>query len=160
MPCRSCLSRFSLPLRHGSCNNSLFSHGCLPPFIVVLQSRHIAMLLQSWINQRQIRCWIKPLLHRYWIFCNHYFQRRRFVRLENMTALRCSFWTPYQLVSMNYELSLTERDIAAHPNHVVLTVDGNLLVHFALGIEPPQRCSIPMSGIRSLFVNLPKLGRR
>ena len=46
---------------------------------------------------------------------------------------------------MDYGLSLIERDIAAHPNHFVLTDDGNLLVHFALGIEPSQRRSIQCS---------------
>jgi hypothetical protein len=38
---------------------------------------------------------------------------------------------------MDNGLSLIERDVATHPNHFVLTVDGNLLVHFALWIEPP-----------------------
>src|SRR5271169_6204661 len=58
-----------------------------------------------------------------------------------MTASRCSVWPPNQHVSMDDRLSLIECDIAAHPNHFVLTDDGNLLVHFALRIEPPQRCS-------------------
>ena len=49
---------------------------------------------------------------------------------------------PHYRVSMDYGLSLIERDIAAHPDQFVLTSDGNLLVHFALGIEPSQRCSI------------------
>src|SRR5260221_4821942 len=62
-----------------------------------------------------------------------------------MTALRCPVWIPDQHVRMDYRLSLIERDIAAHPNHFVLTVDGNLFVHFALWIEPPQRCSIESS---------------
>src|SRR5580700_403662 len=62
-----------------------------------------------------------------------------------MTALRCSVWTSHQHVSMDYRLSLIERDVAAHPHHFVLTIDGNLLVHFALGIEPAQRCSIQCS---------------
>src|SRR6266849_6980991 len=46
---------------------------------------------------------------------------------------------------MDYRLSLIERDVTAHPNHFVLTVDRNLLVHFALRIEPSQRCSIHRS---------------
>jgi len=95
------------------------------------------MLLQGWINQRQIRRRIKPLLSRYWIDCDHYFQGRRHVRSENMPAVRCSVWTPHDHVSMDNGLSLIERDVATHPNHFVLTVDGNLLVHFALWIEPP-----------------------
>jgi hypothetical protein len=46
---------------------------------------------------------------------------------------------------MYYGLSLIERDIAAHPDHFVLAIDGDLLVHFALGIEPSQRRSIQRS---------------
>src|SRR3984957_20904923 len=53
-----------------------------------------------------------------------------------MAALRCSVWAADQHVCMNYGFPLIERDVAAHPNHFVLTVDGNFLVHFALGIEP------------------------
>src|ERR1700693_6212944 len=53
-----------------------------------------------------------------------------------MAALRCSVWAADKHVSMNYGLSLIERDVAAHPNHFVLTIDGNLLVHLALRIEP------------------------
>ena len=62
-----------------------------------------------------------------------------------MSALRSSIRTPHHHVGMNYGLSLIERDIAAHPNYFVLTVDGNLLVHFALRVEPSQRCSIQRS---------------
>jgi hypothetical protein len=43
---------------------------------------------------------------------------------------------------MDYGLPLIECDIAAHPDHFVLTVDRNLPVHFALGIEPSQRRSV------------------
>jgi hypothetical protein len=43
---------------------------------------------------------------------------------------------------MDYGLSLIERDIAAHPDHLVLTADRNLFVHFALGIKPTQRRSV------------------
>src|SRR6201987_2420417 len=57
-----------------------------------------------------------------------------------MTALRCSVWAPHYHVSMDHGLSFIERDITAHPNHFVLTFDGNLPVHFALGIEP-RHCS-------------------
>src|SRR5437879_8459941 len=46
---------------------------------------------------------------------------------------------------MHYGLSLIERDVAAHPNHFVLTVDRNLLVHFALRIKPSQRSAIQRS---------------
>src|SRR6266850_3658288 len=46
---------------------------------------------------------------------------------------------------MDYRLSLVERDVATHPRHFNLTLDRNLLVHFALGIEPRQRCSIQRS---------------
>src|SRR5579862_765539 len=62
-----------------------------------------------------------------------------------MPALRCSDWIPYHHVGMDYGLSFIERDVAAHSNHFVLTLDGNLLVHFALGIEPAQRGSIECS---------------
>src|SRR6266404_6088123 len=43
---------------------------------------------------------------------------------------------------MRHRLSLIESDVTAHPNHFVLTLDGNLLVRFALRIKPTQRCSI------------------
>src|ERR1700685_3114893 len=107
-------------------------------------------LLQSWINhcrinQGQIRFGIEPLLHRYRVDGDHHFQRRRYVRVENMAGTSCSVWTPHHHVRMNYGLSLIESDIAAHRDHFVLTVDGNLLVHLALGIEPSQRRSIQRS---------------
>src|SRR5258705_13977050 len=46
---------------------------------------------------------------------------------------------------MDYGLSLIESDVSAHPNYFVLTLDRNLLVHFALRIKPSQRCSIHRS---------------
>src|SRR5258705_8326944 len=46
---------------------------------------------------------------------------------------------------MDYRLFLIERDVSAHPNYFVLTLDGDLLVHFTLTIKPPQRCSIDRS---------------
>src|SRR6478609_10214584 len=46
---------------------------------------------------------------------------------------------------MDDGLSLIERDIAAHADHFVLTVDRNLLVHFALRIKPSQCSSIQRS---------------
>src|SRR5208337_4582141 len=46
---------------------------------------------------------------------------------------------------MDYGLSLIERDVADHRNHFDLTVDGNLLVHFALWIKPRQGCPIQRS---------------
>src|ERR1700745_1892599 len=121
-----------------------FSHGCSASSIYSCPAI-ASYLLQSRINQRQISCQIKPLLHRYWIDCNHYFQRRRYVRLENVTALRGSIWPSHQHVGMDHGPSLVERDIATHTDHFVLTIDGNLLVHFALGIEPSHRCSIQRS---------------
>jgi hypothetical protein len=42
---------------------------------------------------------------------------------------------------MQRRLSTIERDITAHPDHFVLTVDENLLVHVSLGIEKSQPCS-------------------
>ena len=57
-----------------------------------------------------------------------------------MAGARCSVWTPHHHVRMDYGLSLIERDIAAHPNNFVLAIDRDLLVHFALGIEP-AKCS-------------------
>ena len=62
-----------------------------------------------------------------------------------MTALRRPIWIPDEHVRMDYRLSLVERDIPAHPYHFVLTGDGNLFVHFALGIEPRHCCSIHRS---------------
>jgi hypothetical protein len=62
---------------------------------------------------------------------------------------------------VDYGLSLVESDITAHSNHFMLTVDGDLLVHFTPRIEPPQRCSVhcPDSGEMSAgdFVLLRKL---
>src|SRR5206468_3121262 len=46
---------------------------------------------------------------------------------------------------MDYRLSFIEGDVTAHPNYFVLTLDRNLLVHFALRIKPSQRCSIHRS---------------
>jgi hypothetical protein len=40
---------------------------------------------------------------------------------------------------MHYGIALIECDVTAHRNHFVLAVDGNLLVHLALGIEPSKR---------------------
>ena len=57
------------------------------------------------------------------------------IRLENMAGARCSVWASHDHVRMDHRFSLIERDIATHPNHLVLTMDGNLLVHFALGME-------------------------
>src|ERR1700739_1687513 len=62
-----------------------------------------------------------------------------------MTAVYGAVWTSHNHVSMDYGLSLIERDVAAHPNHFMLTFDGNLLVHFALGIEPRHGRSIDCS---------------
>jgi hypothetical protein len=62
--------------------------------------------------------------------------------VEKMTALHCSVCVPNHHMRVNYGLSLIERDVAAHPNDLALTFNGNLFVHFALGIEPPQCCSI------------------
>ena len=52
---------------------------------------------------------------------------------------------PYHHMRMDYGLSLIERDVTTHPNHFVLTMDGNFLVHFALGIKPSQRRSTQRS---------------
>jgi hypothetical protein len=62
-----------------------------------------------------------------------------------MAGARRSVWTPHHHVSVDHGLCLIERNIAAHPNHFVPTIDGDLFVHFALRIEPPQRCSIQRS---------------
>ena len=60
-------------------------------------------------------------------------------------ALRCSVRAPHYHVRMDYRLSLIERDIAAHSDHFVLALDGNLLVHLALGVEPSDRRPIECS---------------
>src|SRR5580658_2765146 len=62
-----------------------------------------------------------------------------------MASTRCSVWAPYHHVSVDYGPSLVECDVATHPDQFVLTVDGNLLVHFALGIEPAHRCVVQRS---------------
>src|ERR1700676_4239633 len=54
---------------------------------------------------------------------------------------RCSVRPPNRHMRMQRRYSMIERDITNHPDHFVLTVDENLLVHFSLGIEQPQRCS-------------------
>src|SRR5882762_2277092 len=46
---------------------------------------------------------------------------------------------------MDYRLSLIKRGVAAHSDRFDLTLDGDLLVHLALRIEPPQCCSIQRS---------------
>src|SRR5207302_11411378 len=62
-----------------------------------------------------------------------------------MASARCSIGCSYYHVGMHYRLSLIESDVTAHPNHFVLTLNGNLLVHFTLRIKPTQRCSIHRS---------------
>src|SRR5580704_18482190 len=62
-----------------------------------------------------------------------------------MAAVRCSVWSRHHHVRMDNGLSLIEGDVAAHTNRFLLTADGNLLVHFALRIEPPQRGSVQRS---------------
>src|SRR5262249_49326378 len=68
-----------------------------------------------------------------------------YVRTENMAAARGSVWIPYDHVRMYYRLPLIERDVTAHPDHFMLTLNGNLLVHFSLAIEPRQRCTVHSS---------------
>src|SRR5271170_732308 len=62
-----------------------------------------------------------------------------------MPGTSCSVGPSHHHVRVDYWPSLIERDIATHPDHFVLTVDGDLLVHFALRIEPPQCGSIHRS---------------
>jgi len=84
----------------------LFMENRLGAFVVVVPKRRVTLfrrkpktfwrargrsapqLLQCWINQRQIRFGIKSLLHRYRIDGNHYFQRRRYIRIEHVTPTR------------------------------------------------------------------------
>ncbi len=98
----------------------------------------LARLLQCWINQPQIRFGIKALMHRYRVDRNNHFQRRRHVHVENMAGTRCAVWTPNHHVRIHHGISLIEGNIAAHRNHFVLTIDGNLLLHFALGTNHPS----------------------
>src|ERR1019366_9381696 len=114
-----------------------------PSFCLAIAAE--SALLQNWNDQRQICCRIKALLHRYWIDRHHHFQRRGCVHSKNVASARCSVRTAHHHVRMDYGLSLIERDITTHPNHFVLTDDGNLLVHFALRVEPSHRCSIQCS---------------
>src|ERR1035438_4425573 len=81
------------------------------------QEKNHEALLQSWINQRQICCRIKPFLHRYWIDRHHHFQRRGYIRIKNMAAACCSIGVSHYHVRMDYGLSVIERNITAHPNH-------------------------------------------
>src|SRR5271166_2967088 len=67
-----------------------------------------------------------------------------------MAALYCSVWIPHHHVRMHYRLSLIECDVTAHPDNFVLTDDGNLLVHLALGTKPRQRCSAHGSNGREM----------
>jgi len=62
-----------------------------------------------------------------------------------MAAASGSIWKSHHHVGMNYWLSLIECDVTAHPDHFVLTLDGNLLVHFPLRIKPRKRSSIHSS---------------
>jgi hypothetical protein len=107
--------------------------------------RNKAPLLQRGIDQSQIRRRIKPLLRLYRIDGHGYFQRWRHIRIENVPGTRCSVRTPHHHVGMDDGLSLIKRYVAAHPNHFVLVVDWNLLVHLALGIEPSQCCPLQRS---------------
>src|SRR5258705_2434569 len=100
------------------------------------------LLLRRGINQRQVRVRIQTLLHRYRIDSDHYFHCRRCKHSENMTSTRCSVGCPHHHVRMDHGLSSIQRNVAAHPNQLVLTLDGNLLVHCAAAIEPSQRCSV------------------
>ena len=65
-----------------------------------------------------------------------------------MACARCSVGPSHHHVSVDHGSSLVERDVATHPDQFVLTIDGNLLVHFALRIEPAHRCVVqgPDSG--------------
>src|ERR1700704_375755 len=49
---------------------------------------------------------------------------------------------------MDDGLSLIKRNVTAHPNHFVLSKDGDLFIHFELGIKPRQCGSVhcPNSG--------------
>ena len=60
------------------------------------------------------------------------------MRRENMASKRCSVRIAHDHVRVNHGLSLIERNITAHSNNLVLAVDGNFLVHFAVGIEVSQ----------------------
>ena len=51
-----------------------------------------------------------------------------------MTSTRRSVWIPHNHVCVDNGLSLIECNIAAHPNNLVLSVDGDFLVHLAVGI--------------------------
>src|SRR3984885_3395296 len=62
-----------------------------------------------------------------------------------MAGTRGSVWAPYHHVRVDNGSPLIERDVATHPDQFVLTIDSNLFVHFALGIEPAHRCVIQCS---------------
>src|SRR5271165_584207 len=145
MPCSSALSWSSFPLRATDLAITCTSAIVVQPPKWLLEIPYNLPLLQSGINQRQICCRIKPLPHRCWLDCDHYLQRRRYIRIKKMAALGCSVWTPHHQVRMDCRLTLIERDVTAHSNDFVLTFNANLLVHFALRIEPPQGRSVHRS---------------
>jgi hypothetical protein len=77
-------------------SSSICFHRMTPPFPKTISDLQKTgkdlrkLLLQSWIDQREIRFRIKTLLHRYRIDGDHYFQRWRYIRIENMAGTRCS----------------------------------------------------------------------
>src|ERR1700733_7755272 len=62
-----------------------------------------------------------------------------------MASTRGAVWAPHHHVRVDYGPSLVECDVATHPDQFMLTIDGDLLVHFALGIEPAHRGVIERS---------------
>src|SRR5271168_1821248 len=67
-----------------------------------------------------------------------------------MPGTSCSVGPSHHHVRVDYWPSLIERDVATHPDQFVLTIDGDLLVHFALGVEPAHRCVIQRSDRREM----------
>ena len=60
------------------------------------------------------------------------------MRRKNMASKGCPVWISYNHVRVDCGLPSIERNVAAHSNNLVLSIDGNFLVHFALGTKVAQ----------------------
>src|SRR5580704_17825907 len=139
MPCRRVPSRSSLPWL--ATNLAITSTSDIS-FHLILSHQRAAdgspLLLRRGLNQRQVCCRIKVLLHGYGINGEHHLQCWRYICRENMAALRCSVRVSHYHVRVDDRFSLIECDVTAHPDHFVLADNRNFLVHLALRIKPRQ----------------------
>jgi hypothetical protein len=75
-------------------------------------------------------------MHGYRVNRDHYLQGWEHVCVQNTPAHRRSIGEAYYHVRMHSGLSLIERDIADHRNHLDLTKDRDLTIHLPLWIKP------------------------